>query len=172
MTLTLAQKMTAQHASSGATTEFFRLGLVSRTMSVEVIDDWATQLIRESSSPSFALCDLAAAKSTDRAIVLDALLNFPKSDEDREFAWAMFCEFLYDDLKSGKRSLKDSIYALYGLERLHEAPEHLEIPITILEDEYSLARDEVWGTMDEVSARTLELLLTYFDDETPKPIKG
>jgi len=104
--------------------------------------------------------------------VLDALHSFPKSEEDREFAWAMFCEFLHDELKSGKRSLKDSIYALYGLERLHEAPDHLEIPITILEDEYALARDGVWGTMDEVEGRTVELLQTYFDDQTPKPIKG
>jgi len=172
MRSTLAQKMTGQHASSGAATEFFRLGLVSRTMSVDEVDDWATRLIGETTLPSFALCDLATAKSADRAIVLEALHGFPKSDEDREFAWAMFCEFLYDDFKSGKRSLKDTIYALHGLERLHEAPEHLEIPITILEDEYALARDGVWGTMKEVEERVAELLRTYFDDETPKPIKG
>jgi hypothetical protein len=164
--------MTTQHPSSGAATEFFRLGLASRTMGLDTIDGWATQMISETPSPSFALYDLAMAKSTDRGIVLDVLNRFTKSEEDREFAWAMFCEFLHDDLISGKRSLKDTIYVLYGLERLHEAPELLEIPITILEDEYALARDGVWGTMDEVEGRTVELLRAYFDDETPKPIKG
>lgn len=164
--------MTANHASPGAATEFFRLGLISRTMSVEAVDEWATLVVSDTALPSFALCDLATAKSQDRAIVLDALHNFPKTEEDRDSAWKMFCDFLHDDLKSGKRTLEDTIYALYGLERLHESPEHLEIPITILEDEYALARDQVWGTLEEVEERTLELLRTYFDDETPKPIKG
>ena len=164
--------MTAQHTSTGAATEFFRLGLVSRTMSVEVVDDWATQLIGKTPSPSFALCDLATAKSADRAVVLDALRSFPKSEKDREDAWAMFCAFLLDEMTSRKRSLHDTIYALHGLERLHEAPVHLETPITILEDEYALARDGVWGTLVEVEGRTMELLRTYFDDGTPKPIRG
>jgi len=164
--------MTAQQASPGAATEFFRLGLISRTMSIEAVEEWATQMVGETPSPSFTLCDLATAKSLDRAIVLDALHTFPKTEEDRDAAWKMFCEFLHDNLKSGKGTLEDTIYALYGLERLHESPEHLEIPITILEDEYALARDQVWGTLEDVEDRTLELLLTYFDDETPKPING
>ena len=141
-------------------------------MSVEVIDDWATQLIGEVDSPSFELCDLATARYTEREIVLHALHDFPRMADDLDSAWAMFCEFLHDDLKFERRTLKDTVYALYGLKRLHEVPEHLEMSIIILEDEYTLVRDGVWGSLEEVQKRTLDLLRTCFDDETPKLPKG
>jgi len=118
-------------------TEFFRIGLVSRTVSIDAIDAWATSIIAKESSPSIELCDLASAKHTDRAIVIDALRSYERTDDD-----------------------------------LDELPECIFMPISIIEVDYSLARDQVFGSVEEVEIKFLRLLETFFDEETPKYILG
>jgi len=153
-------------------TEFFRIGLVSRTVSIDAIDAWATSIIAKESSPSIELCDLASAKHTDRAIVIDALRSYERTDDDLDIAWAMFCEFIYASLKSSRLSLKDAVYSLHDLGKIHELPECIFMPISIIEVDYSLARDQVFGSVEEVEIKFLRLLETFFDEETPKYILG
>ena len=165
-------KMSDLLVSPAIITEFFRIGLVSRTISIDAIDVWATNTIAEESSPSIELCDLASAKHTDRAVVIDALRSYKRTDDDLDLAWAMYCEFIYDSLKSSRLSLKDAVYALYDLDKIHELPEFISMPISIIEDDYCLARDQVFGTFEEVEVKFLRLLESFFDEETPKYLIG
>lgn len=161
------KKMTIHEPTDGAVTEFFRLRLVSRLCSVEAVEEWATERVGSEEAPSYELCELATATTADRAVVLDCLRRLPRNEADFDQAWAMYCRSLHASLLAGRHTTEEAVYALYGLDRIHELPARLEVPVTILEDSFSLARDNIHGTLDDVKAEAAHLLSLYFDDETP-----
>ena len=160
--------MTTHEPSPGAVTELYRLQLASKFGVERELENWATAQIAVDPSPTCELCELATATTTEPARLFDALREFPRTEDDRDLAWAMFCRSLHADLTSGRRSVEETVYGLYGLDRVHELPEHMSLPITILEDQYSLVRDNVHGTLDEVKTEAARLLQLYFDDATPE----
>ena len=158
--------------SDGVMTWYFRLGLVSRTLDAGVVEDWATRRVCEVDVPPIPTCELAMARTGDRAAVLGLLRDFPRSVDEEDAGWAVFSRGLHDELAAGRRSLKDTVRVLYELEQLHELPEHLSMPVSILEDAYAQARDAVYGNLDDVKRRTLELLRTCFDETPPPATQG
>ncbi|MAS93794.1 MAG: hypothetical protein CMO55_11435 [Verrucomicrobiales bacterium] len=159
--------MPSLEPSPGAVTEFFRLQLASKFRVERDVEAWATAQIEIDPSPSYELCELATATTIEPPLLFDALRDFPKTEDDHDLAWAMFCRYLYSDLTTDRCSVEETVYALYRLDRIHELPEHLNVPVSILEDQYSLVRDSIYGTLDEVKTEATRLLQLCFDDETP-----
>ncbi|MGV3660996.1 MAG: hypothetical protein ACO1TE_12485 [Prosthecobacter sp.] len=157
--------------------EFLRLSLVARIIEPRQVEDWATAALvadaeagREISHP--AVVRLALATHLDRALVQDELRALAQTAPAlaADTGWALFCLRLHADLSAGLRSTGETVLLLHHLDKLLELPAGLSGPVCVLEDAWSLARDQVYGTLDEVRDQTLRLLACHFDDEVAQAL--
>ncbi|TDU81118.1 hypothetical protein EI77_00420 [Prosthecobacter fusiformis] len=144
-------------------TEFFRLRLACRICSLDEIETWANNQIGNLEQPPFLLCELATASQLQRADVINALMCYPRSTKEKDSAWLLLCRFLYTDLSQEHRGVEETIAALWTLKQLHEIPGHIESEVAWVEDALSLARDGIYGAMEDVTTSTLTMLRQQFE---------
>lgn len=129
---------------------YYRLGLQLGTHSVADVITWADSEIAELVEPPVELIDLALMQNSSRADVagkLGALTGTIKALDVLDSVLGKAHEVLKTDPTFGP-TLAHGLYALYE-ECSYEIPDRL-IPIAGFDDEYALAMQGTYGTVEDV----------------------
>lgn len=148
--------------------QFFLIGLETLTKTVEELEEWASEQVGASDEPSFEICELATATSLPHEEIREALTELAGEYPYASTAWNVFCKELHNSLRSSEQSVDHVVKILYKLYKHNKLGNEFGICVSVLEDNYSLYRDQIFGDEEMIRGQALEILEGEFDGNTPE----
>ena len=152
--------MTATEPSRKDIAEFFRLGLVARICEPSSIARWADSIVAAEPSSHIAFIELCLAGSQPASSVqtlLDAVPGQATPDLPFQMLLGHSSRLLTANIFTAEQLLR----RLYGLVRLEAPEEDIYWKLSGFEDELSLARDGVFGTVADAAQHIADFLTDY-----------
>ena len=132
--------------------EFLRLALIARVCDRAAVVRWADEVIHSTPSPPFVFFDLSTCEPLPLETVLSFLADVP-GESTPDLPVHMLLGYCHAPVKSGIFSATDILIRLYGMASAEHFPGNIYHRLLSMEDQLSLARDGVWGTVDEIASR-------------------
>ena len=143
--------------------EFFRLGLSLGTCDVSQVVRWAEKVVEREEKPNHAFIELCLAENTAASAVISLLANIPGSSTTGlplRMLLGHCWHIASHSPDQGERLLRP----LYLMVSLEDFGSDKYIALVCLEDDWSLARDNLFGSIQDVMKEFLAFLQTYAAD--------
>jgi hypothetical protein len=152
--------MTATVPARKDIAEFFRLGLVAGICEPSSIARWADSIVAAEPSPHIAFIELCVAGSQPASSV-QTLLGAVPGQTTRDLPFRMLLGHSSRLLAAHNFTAEQLLLRLYDLARLESLHEGIYGDLSGFEDELSLARDGVFGTVADVAQHFTRFLADY-----------
>jgi len=139
-----------------------RAGLASGLLSKEEIIDWAYKIIAKDDEPDIFFIDLALSSSKSTGDILHYIndyLNFEKPTVDGRPLLGL----IYKEYKSGRFSLEKTVTTIFRLKFEAIFTDKEEAFIYSIDDLYDCAKNNIYGTIEDVQ-KELEKFLSFYKD--------
>ena len=142
------------------TAEFFRLALRAGVCDVATVVRWSDGVIMSEASPPFAFYDLSTSDSQPLSVVTSLLTTVP-GDPTAELPVIKLLGHCHAQVQSGKTPAEELLFRLYKMAVPEHFPETIHHALLTMEDRLWLARDGVYGVVEEVVAEFTNYLSRY-----------
>jgi hypothetical protein len=140
---------------------FLRAGIVSGVLSPIAAVDWADRLIQETGEPPAGVYDVSLAPSANVSRVLDALGEVASDTCINENVAKGLLDVLRGQCDSGAIHPAKAVRVAYALTHDLGYDSPICIDALILEENYSMASDGIFGTVEEMNAQVREWLASF-----------
>lgn len=147
-----------------ASSKYFAIGLRLGICESSDVQKWVDEEINKSNIPSEQLIDLAFMKETDIMDVYSVLTSIPDLSDEYEILRCLLGTVKPEKLNSLHfcRRLAECLYYLW-VENDYQAPEDLN-PIGFFDDEYALAAEGTYGTLEKWHDNFKEFISSFKDN--------
>jgi hypothetical protein len=152
--------MTATQPTRKDTAEFFRLSLLAGLCEPSSVARWADSIVAAERSPHIAFIELCIAASQPASSVQTLLDDVP-GQATPELPVRMLLGYSSRLVSARAFTPEQLLLRLYGIASLETFPERIYFQLVTLEDDYSLVRDGVYGTLAEVTQDITTFLNEY-----------
>jgi hypothetical protein len=126
-------------------------------MSPALVAEWAAPVIEREEAPAAIYCDLALAANKTQATILEILAEYRDAARQGR-AWEQVLAWVAARVRAGDLEVGHVIRRIWTLVRVAQPSARLYSAFLYLDDQYDLARDRVYGSLEQVSADLLEVL--------------
>lgn len=140
--------------------EFYRLGSLSGLIPISTIVEWAEGIVASDDRPHIAYIELCLAGSKSPAEVQTLLIDVP-GQPSGDLAIRMLLGHAARLVASPDFLFEAVLLRLYRIANAEAFPRPLVNSLITLEDEYSLVRDGVIGTREELRQEFTDFLRPY-----------
>ena len=154
--------MTSAQPTPKDMAEFFRLSLLAGLCKPSAVARWADSIVANEQSPHIAFIELCIASSQPASCVRTLLGDVPGEATPELPAW-MLLGHSSRLVSSHAFTPEQLLLRLYGIASLETFPKSIYFQLIRLEDEYSLVRDGVYGTLAELA----EDITTFLNEYEP-----
>lgn len=144
------------------TLHLVRAGLASGLLKKEEIVDWADKIITKDEQPDIFFIDLALSSSKSRNDIIhyfNDYLNF----ENPVIKGRPLLGLLYKEYKNGQFNLEKTVRVLFGLKFETVFTDTEEGFIYSIDNDFDLAQDNIYGSIENVRQKTEQFLAIYRD---------
>jgi hypothetical protein len=138
--------------------EYFRIGLQVGLLSPERASDWATSEIARMEDPPYELIEVSWSKGL--ASTLEALSSV-QGERDKHLAGRWLLGQLRESLPHADAELQLAARQAMQVARAAELGDETYYRFDMVDDELSLARTKVYGTVEECRVNLLKELAGY-----------
>jgi len=139
---------------------YFRAALLLGLVTGDDVTGWAASEIERQAEPSVAMVHLAMTRADDIEALRDGLRPLARRRESRLVLLALLRQ-TWQDLATGRRSLRDTVKVLSHARRAMVLPRVMEEEIDTLEDDHILAVAGVAGDPRECGDRIRRWLARF-----------
>ncbi len=139
---------------------FLRFGLLTGFYDVSAVVNWAYDIAASEPDPHLAFLELCLSGSEPRSTVLSLLTHVPGAVTP-DLAVHMLLGHACRLLKSRAVPAEQILLRVYGVASLNTFPDAIYFKLMGLEDDYSLVRDGIHGTLAEVADDIATFLADY-----------
>jgi hypothetical protein len=150
--------------------EFFRLSLLAGLCEPSTVARWADSIVAAEPSPHIAFIELCIAGSQSASSVQTLLDDVP-GHATPDFSVQMLLGHASRLVTAHVFTPEQLLLRLYHMASLETFPDSIYYELSAFEDELSLARDGVYGTVSEVAQDFTTFLATY-DSYAPNTSTG
>ena len=140
------------------TAEYFRIGLLVGLLSAEEASAWATAVIARLEDPPYELIEVSWSKGL--ASTLEALSSV-QGERDKYLAGSWLLGRLRESLPHADGELQFAARQAMQVARAAELGDETHYRFDMVDDELSLARTKVYGTVEECRVNFLNELAGY-----------
>jgi hypothetical protein len=138
--------------------EYFRIGLQVGLLLPEQATEWATAVISDLATPPYEVIDVSWSKGL--ASTLEALSSV-KGERDKKLAGHLLLGLIRDSLPESDSGLHLAVQRAMSIAREAELGDETYYSFDIIDDELSLARTKVYGTVEQCRADMVNELAEY-----------
>jgi hypothetical protein len=136
---------------------YYRLGIETGILELDGAKEWAFRVIQDRDAPPFEIIEIATAKS--RRILLDALCALERPLGSGR-ATARLFSLVAERLTNGQLSTLAALKAAMYIANFAPELEPSRLALDIVQDALWLAEDGSYGTLQEVRAELVEVLVS------------
>ena len=142
--------------------EMFSFTLTKGLLDKEIVIDWADNIINQDSEPDIFIIELSLCgnKSLNDTI---SLINNYIEQEKSNLSGRVILGFIYRQFLSKKITLRNVIRTIYDLIWTTDLTEKEKNVIYILDNDFDLAQDGGYGSIEIIELDTLKFLEIYRD---------
>lgn len=147
-----------EHPSFATVSEYFHLGLTVGLLSLEHASAWATSVLADQNDPPHEIIEVSWSKGL--ASTLDALTAIP-GERDKKLAGRFLLGLIRESMPDSDDELELDVQRAMRIARDAELGEEIYLRFDMIEDELSLARKNIYGTVKQCRQNLLCELAEY-----------
>jgi hypothetical protein len=138
--------------------EYFRIGLQVGLLLPDQAAEWATAVISDLATPPYEVIEVSWSKGL--ASTLEALSSV-KGERDKQLAGHLLLGLIRDSLPESESGLHLAAHRAMSIAREAELGDETYYRFDIIDDELSLARTKVYGTVEQCRLDLVNELAEY-----------
>jgi len=144
--------------------EYYRAGIQAGLLTKDNLIDYVLNTIENSDSLPYIYYDLAVDSSKDKYTICSMIKNYfleKRYSVDKELIYKKLILLVKESYFSKIYSLEDTVYVLSCISRDYFLDEYYYSQMYELEDYFYLAKENIYGTIEQVQKDTEDFLNSF-----------